>query len=136
MESSWGRHKPISIKGVYWLSGVCVSAIAALGTVMAATNPSQAAYETYATNQLIHQIDTQVCAEAPKTFNLQNQCRSLLKSNRAQIRQLISDGTQRRNFIFFSIYSTDISIASFAPSLRVEAIGAFQQFRVYEAFEH
>ncbi|NJP10071.1 MAG: DUF4359 domain-containing protein [Leptolyngbyaceae cyanobacterium RU_5_1] len=126
---------------------IAISAGAALltvlGAVMATTNPSQVAYEAYATKQLTAYLETKVCSEAPTTFGLRDECRSLLRSNQSQIKKIIADSTQRQNFIFFSVYTTrfsadaiapnfSISVGSFLPSYRVQTVGAFHRFHVYE----
>lgn len=99
---------------------------------MVATNPSQAAYEAYATQKVMTLLDHNVCAEAPKAFNLRKDCKSLLTSRRSDIKRFIADNTYSQNFIFFSVYTTDVSVASFLPDYRVETVGAFQRFHIYE----
>lgn len=104
---------------------------ACLGTAMAVTNPTPSAYSRYATHQLTDYAESNICAEAPTAFGLKEECRSLLKSNQAEIQDLIMSHTDRRNFIFFSVYTTDLAIASFLPSYQFQTIGLFQGFYVF-----
>lgn len=131
MESIWGRQQSRFItKNI--LMGLGFVSVTSLGAVMAVTNPSQAAYESYATQQVMTLLDQNICTEAPKAFDLRKECKSLLTSKRSQIKQFIADNTYYQNFVFFSLYTTDVSVASFLPNYRVETVGAFQQFHIYE----
>jgi uncharacterized protein YceK len=125
------------------MQGLKVAAIAGItlagvGAILAATNPDQATYERFATQQLIVYLDQNACIKAP--FGLKERCQSLLESNKTQIQTLISEGTQRQNFIFFSLYTTDLSVdnllpigaGNFIPSYHVESIGIFQKFHIYQ----
>jgi hypothetical protein len=122
-----------------------LAAIAAIfglvGVGMAVTNPNQAAYETFATEQLTVYLQDNVCKKVPVGFNLNQQCRSALRSNQDQLRQLISESTKRQNFGLFSLYTTDLSIDSWLPaylsaslpSYHIETAAAFQNFYIYQA---
>ncbi len=136
MDSSWGnwREHRISAKG--WLVGLGMTAIATVGGVMAVMNPSEAAYEAFATQEVVKLLDDHVCAEAPKAFNLKQECKSLLISRRSDIKQFIADNTHYQNFIFFSLYTTDVGVAPLTPTYRVEAIGLFRQFHVYDTSQN
>lgn len=102
---------------------------------MVVTNPSQAAYEAYATQKIVTLLDHNICAEAPTSFGLRQDCKNLLKTNRAKVREFVADNTERKDFIFFSVYTTRLSIASFLPAYRVETVGAFRQFQIYETIQ-
>jgi hypothetical protein len=123
-----------------------VVAIAGIGTVMIATNPDQEAYEDYAVEQLSDQINQRLCDEAPVL--LADACSSFLSENEDWMRELVSDGTQRRNLILLSVYTTDLSAGdainkvlpstfSFSadnlPGYHFETVGVFQRFFTYEA---
>ncbi|QZZ22216.1 DUF4359 domain-containing protein [Leptothermofonsia sichuanensis E412] len=109
-------------------------AIVALGGVMAATNPQQPAYEVFATRSLIDYAGEKLCTKVPIIGRAQ--CESLLKTNQAEIRRFIAQGTERRNYVFFSIYVTDLSISTWLPSYHFETVGVFGQFFVLQAQEH
>jgi hypothetical protein len=109
-----------------------VALLTGLGAAMVATNPTPADYEQFATQQLVAYLDREVCLEAPVAFNLRQQCKSFLKANRSQLRTFIADNTSRRNFILFSLYSTELSVASFVPTYQVESVGIFDRFFIYQ----
>lgn len=134
MDSSWAKQHGFSINSKS-LSFLGIGAFICLGSVMVATNPGQDVYETYATQQLVTYLDEQVCAKAPTTFGLNRDCRSLLQSHRSQIQKIIADGTQQRNFVFFSIYTTELSVTSFLPKYRVITLGVFDQFLIYDTMQ-
>lgn len=136
MDSSWvsWREYRLSFKTVG--IGLGLTTLTTFGTVLAVMNPSEAAYEAYATQKVVTLLDQNVCAEAPKVFNLKQDCKSLLTSHRSQIKQFITNNTQHQNFIFFSLYSTDVSIAPFAPTYRVETIGVLRQFHIYDTVQN
>jgi hypothetical protein len=130
MESSWQQHR-FPVGKISFLATFGAAFCACLGAAMAVTNPTPGAYSRYATHQLTHYAESNICAEAPTAFDLRKECRSLLKSNQAEIEDFIITHTDRRNFFFFSVYTTDLEIASFLPSYQVQAIGLFQRFYIF-----
>lgn len=102
---------------------------------MAVTNPSQPVYEDYAVQRLTEYLKNDVCTQVPKAFEslLQRNCTVLVDSSRPQMQQIISQSTQQQNFIFFSVYSTDLSLNRFIPAYHFETVGAFQNFYTYSA---
>ena len=98
--------------------------------LMAVTNPHQADYEEFATQELMLYAEENLCDQAP--LGLSGQCQGFLYSNRSQIRRLITQGTRRRNYGLFSLYQTDLSISSLVPAYRVEAIGILDHFLIYK----
>ncbi len=134
MDSSWVKQYRFSIN-TKSLSFLGLGALTCLGGLMVATNPGQDAYESYATQQLVTYVDDQVCDKAPKAFGLKQECRSLLQSNRSQIKKMIADGTQQRNFVFFSVYTTELSVTSFLPKYRVLTLGMFDHFLIYDTMQ-
>ncbi len=132
MALSWQQRRfSVGSRGSWATVGA--TAFACLGAAMAATNPTPAAYSRYATQQLTHYTESNICAEAPTAFGLKEECRSLLKSNQAEIQSFIMSHTDRRNFFFFSVYTTDLAIASFLPTYQLQTIGLFQGFYVFNA---
>lgn len=106
-------------------------AVLGLGGAMAATNPSDRAYEEYATVQLTEYLDENVCAQAGF---FKEQCTNLLKSGQEQLKQEIAKRTQKHNWFIFTVYDTDLSLSflPFVPSYHVETIGAFNTFHIYK----
>jgi hypothetical protein len=108
-------------------------ALVALGGVLAATNPNQESYEAFATQQLTIYLEKNLCEQSAQEMGLGSTCRSLLQSNQGKIAEFVADNTQRQNFIFFSLYTTDLSLTSFLPSYHFETAGFLHQFHVYQA---
>lgn len=108
-------------------------AVAALGGIMAATNPQQPAYEVFATGALIDYAGENLCTKVPIIG--QAQCESLLRTNQTEIKRIIARGTERQNYIFFSVYVTDLSISTWLPSYHFETVGLFGKFIVLKARE-
>ena len=102
---------------------------------MATTNPSQAAYEKYAVQRLTVYLKTDACTKIPKVVEifLQRNCPVLVDSNQPKIQQIVSESTQRQNFIFFSVYRTDLAISPLIPYYHFETVGVFKNFYTYTA---
>ncbi len=131
------------MKGLPIIAVVGGVALVGVGVAMAVSNPTQAVYEDYATQQMISYGQENICPKAP-TFlgnSLQGQCSSLLNSHQPEIKQIISQSTQRQNYILFSLYQTDFSIstlvpflpANVLPSYHFQAVGVFGNFYVYQS---
>jgi hypothetical protein len=108
-----------------------------LGVATAVTNPSPPNYEAYAVQRLTEYIKSEVCTKAPKAFGdfLRSNCTSLVDSTQPGIGRIITANTRRQNYIFFSIYTTDLSVSSMIPSYHFETVGALQNFYTYKAQE-
>ncbi len=89
--------------------------LAGLGSALVLNNPDQEAYEGFATQALIDYAEQNLCKKVP--FLGAAQCKSVIVSNQAEVRKLITEGTHRQNYIFFSIYATDLSPALFCLPL-------------------
>lgn len=114
---------------------VSFAALVSLGTAMAMTNSGQEDYEQFATEELSAYLNENVCDQTKSSgFDfLQQPCKEILQSIQPQLQTIISQGTQRQNYLLFSIYKTELSIASFLPSYEFETLGAFQSFYIYKA---
>jgi Domain of unknown function (DUF4359) len=56
----------------------------------------------------------------------------LVDIGRPQLEKIIADNTKGRNFIFFRIYRTEISISPLLPAYRFETVAALQKFYTYQ----
>lgn len=112
------------------IAGGCI--LLGVSGLLAATNPGQAAYDEFATQAAIAYLKAEACAKAPTIFGLQKLCQSELEANQSKIKQIIRDGTQRQNFVVFSLYTTDLSISPDLPSYHVESVGVLGQFILYK----
>jgi len=123
------------MKSLKIITYIGAAALAGLGVAMALTNPSQRNYEEFAVQKLTEYLNKDVCTKAPKVFDnfLQRNCSVLVDSSRPKMQQIIAETTQKQNFIFFSVYRTDLFINPVIPSYHFETIGAFQNFYVYSA---
>ena len=130
-----------SLSIVTYIGAATLAAL--LGVAMATTNPSQSAYEEYAVQHLAAYLKHNACPRVPKFVErlLKHTCREEVDINRPQLQQLVSESTERQDFIFFSIYRTDLSfrrispLLTFLPSYHAETLGAFQKFYVYSSQE-
>lgn len=124
-----------SSRGFAYVVGVCLLGI---GVATAVTNPGQASYEAYATRRLTAYLQDEVC---PKAGILEDTCSSALVDNQAQIRQFVGRNTERQNFVFWSIYQTELSlgdalpsiVSDLVPSYYFESVGIFSSFYTYKA---
>lgn len=145
LQARWGRDNQKPMKGLN-IGGLLLGvAIAGAGVALAVTNPGQAAYNEFATEQLTAYLDENVCSRASDVnlFGdvLREQCGVLLQDNQTQLTALIESNTERQNYIIFSIYRTDLSadlllppiLSQSVPSYHFETIGVFQRFQVYKA---
>ncbi|MCX7596229.1 MAG: DUF4359 domain-containing protein [Fischerella sp.] len=124
---------------------VGVVGLAVLGVAMVQTNPSQVEYEEYAVQKLTEYLKTNVCKQTPKFIEnvMKFNCKQVVVSTQPQIRELITESTERQNFILFSIYRTDLKLSSLLPALdsvlpstpgyKFETLAAFNQFYTYKA---
>jgi Domain of unknown function (DUF4359) len=112
--------------------------LASVGGTLALTNPSQSTYEAFALEQLTLYLKGNACTQLPSGLDfLQDRCKSLVLSlidtGRPQLKQLIIKNTDRQNFIFFSVYRTDLTPPPPLPSYHFETIGVFQNFYIYQS---
>jgi Domain of unknown function (DUF4359) len=135
MVKSW------QIKSWQWIAGLVGLSLVGIGGVMLVTNPDQDAFEAYA----IAQLKSELCPEIPLGFA--KQCPKAVDDNRAYLKNLIRKNTTRQDYFFFSHYQTHLSVRSLVPetiwsalailpiptSYRLESVGMFGQFFVYNA---
>ncbi len=110
-------------------------AIAALGGAMVATNPKPSSYEVFAAKQLVAYLQENVCEKANQTLGnlLQASCDDFLRDAQPQLQSIIAQRTERQDYLFFSIYKTNLSVAAFLPAYKFETLGVFHNFRVLKA---
>lgn len=110
------------------------AALAGLLAAMAIANPSQAAYNEFATRTLSSYLRKEICGaqkNVPDLLDtlLSSGCRWLVESQQPGIKQYLAANTQRQNLIFLSLYTTDL------PSHRIKTVGILQKFFIYQAIE-
>ena len=112
-----------------------IGLLAVVGAACAFANPSQSQYEEYAVSTLTGYLKDNVCTQTPKDFGdvLQGYCTSLVDVGRPQLQKIIAQNTDKLNFIFFSIYRTELSIGPYLPAYQFETVGFLQKFYTYQA---
>lgn len=118
---------------------VIIGAVALVGiaSAMIITNPNRRAYRSYAADKMSIYLKEEVCSDAPQAFGnfLQKQCNNLVDVGQKPMQDIIAKSTERKNYLLFSIYETDLSIAPGLPSYQFKTIGAFQNFWLYQSKE-
>ncbi|MBF2021219.1 MAG: DUF4359 domain-containing protein [Hydrococcus sp. C42_A2020_068] len=112
-------------------------AIVGMGGLLVVTNPSNQAYEQYATERLTLYLKEEGCTQVSEKLDgiVQSFCKSLVDTARPQIKQLIAQQTKRHNYLLFSIYQTKLSPPAPAPGYYFETIGALENFYTYQVEE-
>ncbi|MGL5033093.1 MAG: DUF4359 domain-containing protein [Microcystaceae cyanobacterium] len=105
------------------------------GFLLAIANPSPTDYELYATDALSFYLKDRICPQATATLGglVQSYCKTLVDTGKPQIKYIVANSTQRKNFLIFSIYTTNISLPEPVPSYEFQTIGIMQQFYTYTA---
>jgi hypothetical protein len=117
------------------IAGVFGVVVLGTGVALAATNPKQEAFEAFA----LERIREDACKELP--LGLDQQCPKFVDDNRAELKKIITQNTERRDFWIFSYYETNLSVRSLVPQLSLlplpayhfETVGLFGKFYLYEA---
>lgn len=99
--------------------------------ILIVTNPGKAKYEEYASEALKSYLKDRVCQDV--TEILSNPCTILVDIARPQLAMAIAQKTQRKNFLIFSIYQTDLSIATALPEYEFGTVAILDYFYTYQA---
>lgn len=114
-------------------------ALGGLAAFMALTNPRQDSYQDFAVGELSKYLKEEACPQIGKIEELrdllQDQCPKIVSKGRPLIQEIIAHQTRRDNFIFFSIYRTNLDIGLGLPAYRFVTVGAFRKFYIYQADE-
>jgi hypothetical protein len=104
------------------------------GAAMVLSNPSQDAYEAYAIEQIANRAKEE-CNRAPAGFGevIKAPCRAAVEAAKPKLRPLLKTSTTRQNFVFFSIYKSDLAVPALNFRTQVETIGIFNGFYTYKA---
>ncbi|KOR33689.1 MULTISPECIES: DUF4359 domain-containing protein [Planktothricoides] len=116
------------MKGLKIVASIGAVGGVGLGVAMAIANPSPEAYNNYAAQQMTQYLNNVACEKVPTG---KKPCLSLVQSAQPQISQLISQNTERRNFLLFSIYKTTFNLP-LLPTYQFETLGALQNFYIYK----
>lgn len=113
--------------------------------VLFCTNPSIEKYQAFAIAEAKDYLVDDACPR-PLPFlgtSLQDECTDFLKSDHSTpvIRRMIAHSSDRKNYGFFSLYSTRLDVEALMPALpqgllpryQIDAIGLGNQFMIYNA---
>jgi Domain of unknown function (DUF4359) len=120
------------------LGFIGVGLILTVGAIAAGiTNPDQETYQNFATTKVDLYIQEQGCAKIPASLGdfLQNQCKLLVKKMNPELANLVIKNTQRKNFLLFSVYVTELTLPSPLPSYHFETLGGLNNFWILKAEE-
>ncbi len=99
--------------------------------ILIATNPGKAKYEEYASKALKTHLKDNVCQEV--TEILTNPCTILVDIASPQLGIAIAQKTERKNFLIFSIYQTNLSIPTTLPDYQFGTVAILDYFYTYQA---
>ncbi len=124
-----------TMKKLTIVTSLGIAGMVILGGVMAKTNPEQPAYQEYAVQRLATTLKTDVCKKAPGLLEnlVKFNCPQFVDSANPKIREIITNSTERQNYLLFSIYHTDLKLHSLLPSYKVETVGIFNNFYTYSS---
>ena len=106
---------------------VCIAS-----AVLMFTNPSAQKYQDFATQELVNYAKENVCKTRSSSLEeaIKGQlCNLIVETGRGQIPRLIEETTERRNYVLFSIYETDLQLYQF------QTIAVFNEFYVIDVYE-
>ena len=115
-----------------------------LAVAMAATNPSQEAYNQYAARRIAQYLQEKECVKIEDTYR--DLCQLLEREQgQALLNRLVAENTERQNYGLLSLYKTNLSTRDVLPSFlsgflslpslsyRFESVGLFSKFQTYKA---
>ena len=115
--------------------GALAASVAAAGLVL--TNPGPAAFEDYAADRLVDLLTRDLCDEGGLPMMMRvvvRDCPGLVRSQRTPLGAWARQGTRRRNFGLFSLYSTNLGGQQLAqwqiPRYRATTLAAAGRFVV------
>ena len=114
---------------VYTVTG---SLLCIASAILVYTNPSSRKYEEFATKELVNYAKENICIANSNSLEeaIKSQvCNLMVDTGRNQIPLLIGETTEKRNYVLFSLYETDLHLYQF------QTIGIFNEFYVIDAHE-
>jgi hypothetical protein len=105
-----------------------------MGIILTFTNPDLNRYQAYLTKEVSKGLREDICAKAPEVLGgvLQWQCNRLIDKGEPSLESIIEYSTDKENFVFFTIYETEILLMPGLPSYQIKSIGIFNHFIIYQ----
>ena len=106
--------------------------VLATSLILFVTNPSSQKYEKFATEQLVLYAKENICSQDSNSLEeaIKSQvCNLMIDTGRIQMPGLIRETTQRKNYLFFSVYETDLLLYEF------EILGIFNKFYIIDVYK-
>ena len=121
------KSNPNSI--VYTITGglLCIAS-----AILVYTNPSSQRYEEFATEELVNYAKENICIANSNSLEeaIKSQvCSLMVDTGRNKIPLVIGETTEKRNYVLFSLYETDLYLYQF------QTIGIFNEFYVIDAYQ-
>ncbi len=117
------------------ISGVMGIIIIGLGAIAFITNPGEKGYQKYAEATFKTRFKDKVCAQVMEDWGvwLESQCHIVVNTASPYLTQIVSQQTERQNFLLFSIYQADLPLPSPFPTYHLETVGILGNFYTYQA---
>lgn len=122
------------------VGGIGIICIGAIATV---SNPQEARYQKYAGEKIAFYLKENVCQNSNSNLPidlgkfsskaLENYCKTLVDASQSQLGELIGKQTSHQNYVFFSIYQTEIQLPEPFPHYSFETLGIFSNFYTFRA---
>ncbi|MEM8602886.1 MAG: DUF4359 domain-containing protein [Cyanobacteria bacterium P01_H01_bin.121] len=116
-----------------------------LGAALAVTNPTPDDFVDFATLRASDYLRQQACTSPIPIIgrSFEDECIAAVDSENVQnrIRKLVAEGSERKDYILFSRYRTELSLHSFLPidplqdfpAYQVETLAILDQFHIYQS---
>jgi len=116
-------------------SGIGSTIVMGLVALTFLTNPGQQGYQKYADVTLKTHLKAKVCLQVAEELGawLEDQCHIIVDTASPHLAQIVNQQTKRQNFLLFSIYQTDIPLASPLPNYHLKTLGILGNFYTYQA---
>ncbi|MGB2927208.1 MAG: DUF4359 domain-containing protein [Limnothrix sp.] len=117
--------------------------VVGLGAIAVIANPQEAHYQDYAGRQISFYLKENVCQNSNDNLPidlgnfsssaLESYCKTLVDASEYQLGELIGQKTSHENYVFFSVYQTDIELPEPFPHYSFETLGILNNFYTFRA---
>ena len=102
--------------------------------ILVITNPNQQEYQSYASQQLKEFLKQDGCHKISDQVEdrLNSPCKILVDTISPQLKKIIHDNTEQKNFLIFSIYDTQFPATPFTAESSFTTLGVLDRFFLYQ----